>query len=65
MAVDQIFCKMLYLRDAVDLRSSDCIGNVADPGRAYGARPQVIGLLEQGNAITFFEGVLPSSWRCV
>jgi acetyl-CoA synthetase len=46
----------VYMRDAVDLRPSDRIWNVADPGWAYGLGCGVIGPLQLGNAITFFEG---------
>jgi acetyl-CoA synthetase len=46
----------IYMRDAVDLRPSDRIWNVADPGWAYGLGCGVIGPLQLGNAITFFEG---------
>ncbi len=41
----------VYVRDAVDLRPSDRIWNVADPGWAYGLGCGVIGPLQLGNAI--------------
>jgi acetyl-CoA synthetase len=46
----------VYMRDAVDLQPADRIWNVADPGWAYGLGCGVIGPLQLGNAITFFEG---------
>lgn len=46
----------IYMRHAVDLQPSDRIWNVADPGWAYGLGCGVIGPLQLGNAITFFEG---------
>ena len=65
MAVDPILQNAVYMRDAVDLRPADRIWNVADPGWAYGLGCGVIGPLQLGNAITFFEGGFTVEWRCV
>ena len=46
----------VYMHDAVDLRPDDHFWNVADPGWAYGLGCGVLGPLQLGNAITFFEG---------
>lgn len=46
----------VYMRDGLDLQSSDCFWNVADPGWAYGMLYTGIGPLLLGHATTMYEG---------
>jgi acetyl-CoA synthetase len=46
----------VYMRDAIDLQTTDRFWNIADPGWAYGMLYTVVGPLLLGHATTMYEG---------